>query len=87
MSIPATAATAFPMRVVRRLVIPLLAAETVGLVGLLTSWLVAGVAAGVLAVVVVVRRALRRASRQLDSILREELTTARTDGEPVRRAG
>lgn len=80
MNIRASVATANPMRVVHRLAIPLLALETVGLIGLATSWHIAGAAAIVLTVLAIVSRSLRHASRQIDAILREELAPERTDG-------
>jgi hypothetical protein len=70
----------------RRLALPVLVLETVGLLELIASWLVAAVAAIVLVLVIGTVAALRRASRNVDTILREELTTSpmvATDGDPA----
>jgi hypothetical protein len=82
MSTISPATTAGPMRVVRRLVLPLLALETLGLIGLLTTWRIAAAAAIVLTMTVAVTRALRHASRQIDTILDEELVAPGTDRPP-----
>lgn len=79
MSTLSPATTAGAMQVVHRLALPLLGLETLGLIGLLTTWRVAAAVAILLTATVAVVRALRYASRQVDTILREELTTGSDD--------